>query len=162
MRKELQDRLYANYPEIFQYRDGDMRDTLMCWGICCGDGWYFLINNLCKSIKNYVDWKKRIAKPGEDQSNLSVVAEQVKEKYGSLRFYIRGGDDYVNGLIAMAESMSKNICEYTGNFGVIRGSAWLSCTSFDNMKRKATQEEIDFVYNQVLEMEKTSKEEILP
>jgi len=30
------------------------------------------------------------------------------------------------------------------------------------MKRKATQEEIDFVYNQVLEMEKTSKEEILP
>lgn len=39
-----------------------------------------------------------------------VVAEQVKEKFGSLRFYYRGGDEYIHGLTAMAESMSGIIC----------------------------------------------------
>jgi hypothetical protein len=162
MRKELQDRLYEKYPEIFKNKDGDSKETLMCFGICCGDGWYFLINNLCKSIKNYVEWKNRVAKPEEDQCGISVVAEQVKQKYGSLRFYVNGGDDYVHGLIAMAESMSKNICEHTGNFGIIRGHVRLACTSFDNAKRCATQEEIDLVYNRVLEMEKESAENISP
>ena len=154
MRKELQDRLYEKYPEIFKDKDGNPQETLMCFGISCGDGWYFLINNLCESIKNYVDWKNRIAKPEEGKDKISVVAEQVKEKYGSLRFYVRGSDDYVNGLIGMAESISKNTCEYTGNFGIMRGMVKLKCTSFDITKRSATKEEIDYVYNQVLEMEK--------
>ena len=43
-----------------------------------------------------------------------VVVKQVKEKYGTLRFYYEGGDDYVAGLVAMAEAMSGRTCEKCG------------------------------------------------
>lgn len=39
-----------------------------------------------------------------------VVAEQIKEKFGTLRFYYRGGDDYIHGMTTMAESISAVIC----------------------------------------------------
>ena len=54
-----------------------------------------------------------------------VVAEQVKEKFGTLRFYYNGGDEYVRGLVSMAEWASANICEVCGERGRIRGTGWL-------------------------------------
>jgi hypothetical protein len=54
-----------------------------------------------------------------------VVAIQVKEKYGTLRFYIYGGNDYTDGMITMAESMSGKICELCGNKGKIINDGWL-------------------------------------
>lgn len=56
---------------------------------------------------------------------LDVVATQVKEKYGTLRFYIYGGDSYINGLIDMAESMSAITCEVCGAPGEIRDGGWV-------------------------------------
>jgi hypothetical protein len=44
-----------------------------------------------------------------------VVALQVKEKFGILRFYYQGGDDYVRGLVRMAENMSAVTCEQCGS-----------------------------------------------
>lgn len=44
-----------------------------------------------------------------------VVATQVKEKFGGLRFYIYGGDEYVYNIITMAENMSYYTCEYCGS-----------------------------------------------
>ena len=43
-----------------------------------------------------------------------VVVEQVKEKLGTLRFYYRGGDDIVYGMVRMAESMTAVTCEECG------------------------------------------------
>jgi hypothetical protein len=48
-----------------------------------------------------------------------VVATQVKEKFGGLRFYYTGGDDKIRGMVFMAESMSYKICEVTGNRGFL-------------------------------------------
>lgn len=60
-----------------------------------------------------------------------VVAEQVKEKFGGLRFYYRGGDDYISGLSAMAESMSYITCEDCGNPGKPNKIGWIRtlCTT---------------------------------
>jgi hypothetical protein len=44
-----------------------------------------------------------------------VTLDQVKEKFGTLRFYYTGGDEYISGLVSMAESMSGVICEGCGN-----------------------------------------------
>jgi hypothetical protein len=44
-----------------------------------------------------------------------VTVDQVKEKFGSLRFYYSGGDPYIRGLVSMAESMSSVTCETCGN-----------------------------------------------
>jgi len=54
-----------------------------------------------------------------------VVADQVKEKFGTLRFYYHGGDDRIEGMVRMAESMSSVTCEECGAPGVLRGGGWL-------------------------------------
>lgn len=118
MRKELDEELCKKYPEIFKDRYADMRTSAMCWGFDCGDGWYNIIDAVCAQIENReynnnnVDW-------------LSVVATQVKEKYGTLRFYYTGGDDYIDGVVAMAEAMSAVTCETCGAPGKLREGGWL-------------------------------------
>ena len=54
-----------------------------------------------------------------------VVATQVKEKFGTLRFYYVGGDDYCDGVISFTENMSSIICEDCGNAGRIRNRGWI-------------------------------------
>ena len=41
--------------------------------------------------------------------------DQIKEKYGGLRFYYSGGDIYIDGLTSLAESLSYKICEDCGS-----------------------------------------------
>jgi len=43
-----------------------------------------------------------------------VTLDQVKEKFGTLRFYYTGGDDVIDGMVRMAESMSGVMCEGCG------------------------------------------------
>ena len=56
-----------------------------------------------------------------------VTVTQVKEKFGTLRFYYSGGDEYIEGLVSMAESMSAVTCEECGNPGRVRRGGWLRC-----------------------------------
>lgn len=58
-----------------------------------------------------------------------VVAVQVKEKFGGLRFYIDGGDDEINAMIDVMCEMSYRICEDTGNPGKVRSGAWIRTLS---------------------------------
>jgi len=116
MKKELDDALCAKYPKIFADRHKSMQETCMCWGFDCGDGWYDLIDNLCSLIQNYVDWSKC----------EQVVAEQVKEKFGGLRFYYRGGDDYIDGAVAIADRLSFTICDVCGNKGTSNKDGWIA------------------------------------
>ena len=52
--------------------------------------------------------------------------EQVKEKYGGLRFYVNGADDRYYGMIDFAESMSMRICEICGTWGtLVDTKGWL-------------------------------------
>jgi hypothetical protein len=59
--------------------------------------------------------------PPKENPYRQVVAHQVKEKFGTLRFYYGGGGSnesergYVRGLIQMAESISGRTCEVCGN-----------------------------------------------
>ena len=109
----------------------------MCWGFDVGDGWYDLIDALCIVIQNHVDNQLRRQahdlKAGrisaEDivpEEDVQVVAAQVKEKFGGLRFYVNGCDETVRGMIGMAESMSFRICESCGNPGKPAGHGWIS------------------------------------
>ena len=111
MKSELQDKLYSAYPNIFAQKDLDMTKTAMCWGISCGDGWYDLIDELCANIQNHVENFNR-NKP--EEAHMVCQATQVKEKFGGLCFYTYGGDEYIDGMISFAESMSYHICTECG------------------------------------------------
>lgn len=54
MKKELDEKLCRDYPEIFKNRRGNMKETAMCWGFECGDGWYHIIDFLCTGLMNDV------------------------------------------------------------------------------------------------------------
>lgn len=120
MKEELDKQLCERYPEIFANRYKDMQVTAMCWGFECGNGWYNIINSLCNNIQSHIDWK---AKQGVVVEQ--VVADQVKEKFGTLHFYYSGGDDTIAGMVRMAESMSAVTCEDCGNPGETQGGGWL-------------------------------------
>lgn len=127
MREELDEKLCANYPKIFKDRNAPMAETAMCWGFECGDGWYNIINQLCANIQHYTDWNNENHAKGYKQYKEvpQVVAVQVKEKFGTLRFYYDGGDDTISGMVRMAESMSAVTCEECGSLGHQRSGGWI-------------------------------------
>ena len=117
MKAELQNKLFKKYPKIFRQKSLSMNETCMCWGISTGDGWYWLIDNLCDTIQRYIDANKQ----------EQVEAIQVKEKYGGLRFYLNQESDMIHGMVWIAESMSYTICEDCGSTdGVTQTEGWIS------------------------------------
>lgn len=54
-----------------------------------------------------------------------LVAFQVKEKFGTLRFYYDGGDDFCSGVVSMMESMTYHTCEVCGNLGKVYNDGWV-------------------------------------
>ena len=104
------DSLLEKYPQLF--KNATNRYSPMVFGIECGPGWRSIIESVCRLLE------------GKD-----VVFDQVKEKYGSLRIYWSGPDDgFVEGVIAMAEEMSRQTCDRCGNRGSTRGTGWLVTT----------------------------------
>lgn len=52
--------------------------------------------------------------------------DQVKEKFGGLRFYSQT-DETLDKMVTEAETKSAETCEECGQPGKIRGQFWLSC-----------------------------------
>ena len=59
------------------------------------------------------------------QSIPQVTLDQVKEKFGTLRFYYSGGDDEISGMVRMAESMSGVTCEECSAPAKTHGPGWI-------------------------------------
>jgi hypothetical protein len=107
MSPDLQAKLFAKYPKIFADKDKSMQETCMCWGIETPDDWYDIIDTLCYALTNTYTTYLNIDKEDAERLGINptryrdkddyiysvecpqVIAEQVKEKYGTLRFYYR-------------------------------------------------------------------------
>lgn len=193
MKRELQEKLFKEFPLLYQDRTKSMMETCMCWGIECGKGWYDILYNLssklepliqkfydenpnvrcaacgcardkhyasatknpkkCLAVKKYstkhvkMRWKYSKNKVlnylyqlrstalrkingflslffyeysvcfCEQYNPLIPRASQVKEKYGSLRFYMTCATNEMSDLIYQAEEESENTCETCGALG---------------------------------------------
>jgi ABC-type sulfate transport system substrate-binding protein len=100
MKKQLQDKLFADFPKLFVQKDLDKKATCMCWGIECPDAWYDAIHAACHCIQTMTDINKHIS-----DKYPQVEFTQVKEKFGALCMYNNVNSDYVNGVIDMADTM---------------------------------------------------------
>ncbi len=119
MKVELQNKLFEKYPKIFKQKNDSMQTTCMCWGMECGDGWYWLIDNLCESIQSYTDNNKHL-------DIVQLETTQIKEKFGTLSFYTYGGDKLIEGMIWLAGHQSASICEVCGaTENVTQSSGWI-------------------------------------
>lgn len=125
MQQEPQDKLLEKYPKIFP-KEIDGKPSRF-WGFEHGAGWYNILNSACFLIQSHIDRSVDMSrkKPEEHDAVPQVVAAQIKEKFGSMRFYVYGGDDYTSGVVAMAESMSCVTCEECGDAGEARSGGWL-------------------------------------
>ena len=146
MKYELTQKLAQKYPIIFTELGSTPQQSCMAFGIECGDGWYDLLDVLCESLTHL--YETGIDMGDGDQRYIpvdapKVIATQIKEKFGTLRFYYRlsfsdqvkdlqkqAGTNpilsasidawsrnyvyYIDGIIHMAESVSARTCESTG------------------------------------------------
>ena len=160
MKAELQQQIFAKYPKMFGDRTKPMTETCMCWGLEVGDGWYNIIDTLCEALTHTYttgvqvdeeDGKRLGIEPYSDSYYFSVespqvIATQVKEKFGTLRFYYREEyseeiqslyqtgkypdlqriidrySSYINGVVHFAETASGRICEETGQPGELHAT----------------------------------------
>ena len=113
-------KLYEKYPDLFPTQHETEADmSFASRGIECGEGWYELLDGMFGVIMaHYADLRFR-----DDKIQIPEVA-LVKEKFGTMRVFMGHTDAYVNGLVAMAESMSAHICEECGEKGVLHTKAW--------------------------------------
>lgn len=167
MNEEKANTLYKKYPKIlsnvyFEIGDGwyDIIDTL-CFQIQNHIDWsrqqkarVLLINRAIKSSQKGNDWlMKKLYEPNYAARLIrggiqevpeacgQVVAIQVKEKFGTLRFYYDGGDQYVRGAVSMAEGLTERVCETCGNPGKICGGNWIRVTC-DLHDKKNSQDQL--------------------
>ena len=135
MDQELQNKLYEKYPQFFVNKDKTPMESPMCFGIEVQNGWYQILSNVCWMIRQHEDnkrWRKKYLEENDPEKLAAepeyfpVKFDQVKEKYGGLRLYFSGGDDYVEGLVSMAEAISYYVCEVCGNKGEANKGGWIS------------------------------------
>jgi len=142
---DFEERLKQKYPKLF-YECGDI---LSCpCGVDVPLGWEKIIDNLCGSIYDYVLLTVRYRKDSETGEIIKeepsfVKIDQIKQKFGGLRFYCTGGDSDVSGMIRFAEFLCDKTCEVTGEEGQLckNSSGWYRTLSESICK---TEEYSDF------------------
>ncbi len=136
MNNDLQNKLFDNYPVIFSAKNEPV--TVPVWSIETGDGWYHLIDTLCKGIQRYL----RLQREYNSDFNISpVIATQVKEKFGQLRFYYTGGDSYVDGMVTIISHLSAKTCAECGIIGDMHRSYMVRSLCTICYEQKANEEE---------------------
>ena len=80
MLEKLRQSIISDNPILFKDAHRPMSETCMCWGLECGDGWLYPLSDGCAQLEglNSIFYK---------MFRVRVQADQVKEKFGTLRFY---------------------------------------------------------------------------
>ena len=109
MNKELTEKLFNDFPELFRGKDKPRHESLMYYGFSHDDGWYTIVYSMCYAINNHLKNLKTIGTP------LDYEFVQIKEKFATLRVYDNGGNKHIDGIISLAEILSSKTCEVCGN-----------------------------------------------
>jgi hypothetical protein len=100
---EEYEKIYHRCPNLYKYRRY----------IECGPGWSKLIGDLSDKIEQLI-----IDMDGPIDEKPYVT--QIKEKHGTLCFYMSSANDEMWALIEKAECDSQFICEVTGKPGTLQ------------------------------------------
>ena len=140
--EDFEKRMHERFPGMFSNPYG---------GFAVGKGWWPIIEILCENIQRHIDWKNStrsmllkdnpydIKVPDELEQ---VVVAQIKEKFGTLRFYYDGGDDVIRGMVKMAEAWADSSCEECRAPGSRRSGGWVRtlCDTHEEIHQKQINE----------------------
>lgn len=118
MDKELDHKLCKDFPLLFADRYSSPRETAMCWGFP-GNGWEKIIREAAEKLEPLIAAYKDSPEYGLPR------ASQIKEKFGTLRFYLSHGTDEMFAIAEEAERKSATTCEDCGKKGKLRKGGWL-------------------------------------
>jgi hypothetical protein len=101
------------------------------WASCIWDNFLSLIIEMLpederKRLGDY--WAPDFSMKQVKSKIPELLATQVKEKFGTLRFYHDGGDEKIHQMILFAESLSGRICENCGKMDEtvkLKGKHWV-------------------------------------
>jgi hypothetical protein len=127
MNKDIEKKIILEAWSIFF--DEEPENTDVAFEMACDDGWANIIKTAAKLLHKHNQQKKN------DLAYVPAHVEQIKEKFGSLRMYISGGDYWTNGVVDMTEELSHSICEVSGAEGSLyRRGNWFKTLSEDIAK----------------------------
>ena len=149
MDEKLDNKLCQDFPNLYADRHADMRQTCMCWGFP-GNGWFDLLYDLSAKLeKLIVDIKNQ-----HPDCEYLPRASQVKEKFGTLRFYMSSSTDEMHKLIDEAEAKSAVTCEECGKPGRLHGTGWYSTSCLDCTSKETLEAEALFYKERYSQLEK--------
>lgn len=128
MKIELQQKLIKEFDFIKKSIDRAKKNSyfiiLISFGFEVGNGWFSLIWKLCEDLRKL---------------NFNGYIEQVKEKFGGLRFYVSNATDEQYKIIHKAENKSYKICEKCGKKGKLTKEGWLITLCRKHRKERKRQ-----------------------
>ena len=74
MTRELENKLFEKYPKIFAGKDLPITQNLMSFGCECEDGWFNIIYDFCKKVKD-LGFKIKLDSNG---INFQKIKELIK------------------------------------------------------------------------------------
>jgi hypothetical protein len=127
MREELSKKLIEDFPWIFRDTYEPKTKSAYSMRFYVEDGWYGLIRNICEELMAF-----------HYDTGVQLTATEVKEKYGTLRFFALWDgsllpyneselDSIINigfDIITKIENKSNIICEWCGNAGKTNTDGW--------------------------------------
>jgi hypothetical protein len=127
--KEWDDEQCKKYPILYKERNLPMSQTCMCWGFNISPGWYKIIEELNEQLQEIMF-----------VIGCDITVKQVKEKFGTLRFYYDAVFNNVNesidgnvwgeiirACVNEAERKTGHTCDVCGKHGTLNNSGWIKC-----------------------------------
>jgi hypothetical protein len=113
--------LKQSFPELYKYPIN----------FECELGWFSIISKLSAKIE-------KLIKETQWEEDMAPYASCVKEKYGTLRFYMSSETEEMSDLIEQASKESSVTCEYCGSQGKIRNNNNWFTTLCEECNKKTT------------------------
>ncbi len=97
-------RIMQAWPEVYGPGPWPVSGTLLGWGFGCDRGWCPLLERLSADL----------AAITREDGLTGFRVQQVKERFGELRFYCSDGNDRSDARITLAEHEAATTCEACG------------------------------------------------
>jgi hypothetical protein len=131
MKRELNEALVRDFPLTFA-RDSNGREPWSMFGFECSDGWEPSIRKTAEKLEPLIVAAKEKDPEGYEAGYYRT--SQLKEKFGSGRWYLSGATDEMHDLVEEWEHVTYEICETCGQPGKLRGHGWLYTACFEHTK----------------------------
>ncbi len=118
MDKRLDKLLVESFPILYGNRNKSVTQSCMGWGFDVDDGWFLIIWELSKRLEEINNTELK-------EAEFKIVANQVKEKFATLRFYTSYATEDAYYLIHEAEALTAITCETCGQPGDRTGKHWI-------------------------------------